>query len=298
MNNKKLTSIIIAGIIVILLIFGMTKNNNAIYSYDGEKVDADGYYEILQEQYGTNFTYQFIEKQYLSTLDVEEDVLENIKETEEQLKEEASDDESLAILEATLRSFGYQGMDELNLYLRNSYLRNKIVEDNFHEYFKNKDEFIKEYKPRLVTHVLIRFDDEENDTSEDIEKHMAKIDEALNKSDNIKIDMIELGDGETIIGEDLGYVDKESQLVSEFLESALSLKKGEVSDWVKTDYGYHRIYIENTSEEDLVKNTDLITKVLETSPSISVEILLDKMMEDGVKINDALLNEIKEMAGL
>ncbi|HZJ87253.1 MAG TPA: hypothetical protein VFC75_03420, partial [Erysipelothrix sp.] len=151
MNNKKLTSIIIAGIIVILLIFGMTKNNNAIYSYDGEKVDADGYYEILQEQYGTNFTYQFIEKQYLSTLDVEEDVLENIKETEDQLKEEASDDESLTMLEATLRSFGYQGMDELNLYLRNSYLRNKIVEDNFHEYFKNKDEFFKEYKPRLVT---------------------------------------------------------------------------------------------------------------------------------------------------
>ena len=298
MKKKTTAIILVLGIITGMFIAGVSRKSNAIYSIDGQKVSADEYFETLSEQYGTNFTYQFLEKTYLSAQDVEEDITESLKKSEEQLKEEAKDEEQRKMLEATLRSFGYKGLDELNLYLKNSYVRNKIVEDNFVDYFKDEDAFLEEYKPRLVTHVLIRVEDKDVKLTDEIQKQMDQIDKALKNVDNMKISMIELNDGGSIIAEDLGYVDKESPLAPEFLEESLRLNFDETSDWLKTDFGFHRIYVENTDPADLLKRPEVMEKVLQSNPNLNVEIMLDKMLEDGMSISDSLLKEIKEMAGL
>lgn len=48
-------------------------------------------------------------------------------------------------------------------------------------------------------------------------------------------------------GGDLGYFSR-GQMVKEFEEAAFSMKKGEVSNPVKTQFGYHLIHLTDTQE--------------------------------------------------
>lgn len=294
MNKKILTVLIILGV-VLVGVFMFKENDTYIYSYKDKKVDGNEYYEMLEAHYGTSFVYQFLEKEYFSSQTLEKEIEEQIKNSAQELLDQSDNEEDKAMLEVTLRSFGYDGTKELEAYMKNSYLRNKLIEDEFDQYFNDFESFAKEYKPRLITHVLIQT--EEGITSE-IQTQMDNIDKKLAESDDIKIDMLKLNDGETIISEQLGYVDKDANLVPEFIEASLKLKEGDVSDWVKTDYGYHRIFIESTSEKVITSVPKFKETILQNNPSLGMEIVLDKMQDDGVVIEEDLLSRFLEMAGV
>lgn len=294
MNKKILTVLIILGV-VLVGVFMFKKNDTYIYRYKDKKVDGNEYYEMLEAHYGTSFVYQFLEKEYFSSQKLEKEIEEQIKNSAQELLDQSDNEEDKAMLEVTLRSFGYDGTKELEAYMKNSYLRNKLIEDEFDQYFNDFESFAKEYKPRLITHVLIQT--EEGITSE-IQTQMDNIDKKLAESDDIKIDMLKLNDGETIISEQLGYVDKDANLVPEFIEASLELKEGDVSDWVKTDYGYHRIFIESTSEKVITSVPKFKETILQNNPSLGMEIVLDKMQDDGVVIEEDLLSRFLEMAGV
>lgn len=292
--NKKIIGVSGILLIVVMILFISSKNNNYIYSYKNNKIDADEYYEMLEEHYGTAFVYQFLEKEYFSKKELEKETQKQIAESSKELLEQSEREEDRKMLEVTLRSFGYRGIDDLETYMKNTYLKNKLIEDEFENYFKDYESYAQEYKPRIVTHVLVLA--EEGLTSQ-VQKQMDLIDEKLSKSDDLKIDMLKLNDGEEVISEQLGYVDKDAQLVEEFLEASFKLKERELSDWVQTDYGYHRIYIESTSEKDIKRTPQFREVILNNYPSLGVEIVLDKMQQDGVKIEDDLLAKFLEMAG-
>lgn len=52
-------------------------------------------------------------------------------------------------------------------------------------------------------------------------------------------------------GGDLGWIRKDGMLVEEFESAAFNLSPGEISDPVKTDFGYHLIYVEDRKEEKM-----------------------------------------------
>ena len=67
-------------------------------------------------------------------------------------------------------------------------------------------------------------------------------------------------------GGDLGYIDKESPLVEEFIEAAYKLETGSYTkEPVKTEYGYHIIYKTEEREKPALETikTDVEDKVLQ-----------------------------------
>lgn len=293
MKNKMKWLIGLAIIVLAGLLITSNMQKNVIYSFNGEKVEADAYYDMLKTHYGAGFVYQFIEKEYFNTKTVDKEIKEELKASAESLLKENDNEEGKKMLETTLRSFGYSGINDLQLYLENSYLKNKMVEENFDAYFTDYKTYNDTYKPRIVTHILVMSDDEAV-----VDAKKKEIDAILNDSDDIKIDMLKLNDDEVVISEQLGYVDRTSSLDEAFLALSLNTEEKTLSDWVKSSYGYHRIYVESTNEKDIRAMAKFQETVLTNEPSLSFKIVLDQMQKDGVEIEKTLLDEILELAGL
>lgn len=298
---KKKSTLIAIVLIIVLAFAAIIKMNqgpkNAIYGFDSKNVSADEYLDMMKETYGTAFTMQYLEKIYFSEMTVDEDVQAQINIQEKQIFSEETSEEDKNMLELTLRTYGYNGIEELNLYLKNSYLKNKILEERLFENFDNIDEFNEKSKPRILSHILIMSDEKE--ISEETQKQMAKIDAILDNSDDVKTDMIKLNDGEVIIAEQLGYVDKSvTNMDAKFLEAAFKLDNKELGDWVKTSFGYHRILVETNDTEDLKQQASYGQNILQLYPEVSAKILLDEMEANGMVLDKEFRNEIFEMVGV
>ena len=143
-------------------------------------------------------------------------------------------------------------------------------------------------QPRIVTHVLVQAQRESNehmnsDAPLDAEiALMGEVDAALDKADNVTKTMIDLSSDNGIIGESLGYMDNSSQLVESFIKGAQNLNEDEISEWVKSEFGYHRIYVESTNIETIKEYPEFKESVFVYDSSLEKEIMIEHMQSDGV----------------
>lgn len=296
--NKKYAKPLLLILAVVVVMGGVLlgKPSSTIYEFNNKKVDADAYYEMLQDTYGTAYVMQFLEKTYFTAQSIDEKTQELIDSQEENILAQNEKDEDKSMLEITLKSMGYDGLKELNLYLKNAYLKNTLLEQEFFNRFDDADTFNEKMKPRILTHILIRT--EEESITSAIQEKMDTINAALKDSDDIKIDMLKLNDGEEIIAEQLGYVDASTNdLDAAFLKEAIKVDEGTLSPWIKSSFGYHRILVESTQHEKLKESEAYVQKLMENYPLISVEIVLDDMKENGLVLDEKLEAAIKELVG-
>jgi peptidyl-prolyl cis-trans isomerase D len=125
----------------------------------------------------------------------------------------------------------------------------KVSEEEIKEYYDEYIDTFREKKQVKARHILFKL--AENASQEEEEKVKQKAAEVLKKAkegENFAELAKKYSEGPTAKdGGDLGYF-SQNQMVKPFEEAAFKLKKGEVSDLVRTSFGYHIIKAEDVKE--------------------------------------------------
>ncbi|CAI9395736.1 peptidylprolyl isomerase [Niallia sp. Sow4_A1] len=270
MKNKKVLIPILAVVLVALIIGAvyLTQRSETVATVDKEKITQEQLNEELNKQYGASVLSMMISNK---VVDLEADK-EKVKVTDKEIQAE---------LDKMVEQYG--GQDTFNTLLA----QNGLTEDVFKEQIEQNLKVTKILEPSIeITDDEIKTYFEDNkeslDTPEQVEaSHILVEDEETAKEVKKKLD--EGGDFAELAkeystdtqtkesGGELGYFSS-GQMVEEFDKAAFAMDVDEISDPVKTDYGYHIIKVtgkqeakEATLEEskDQIKETLLDQKVQE-----------------------------------
>jgi foldase protein PrsA len=237
---------IIGGVVLIgslLAVFGFSKED-AVAKVGSETISKDDLYTTLVDQYGDGALDTLIaekivklesEKKDLTVKDSEiKKELENIK---GQYDSEEAFNQALASSGSDLDSV----KENIKTYLLTEKLlkdRVKITDDQIKEYFEaNKDTFAQKEQVE-ASHILV--DDEK--TAQEVKK---KLDDGGDFDELAKEYSTDTSNADS--GGELGYFGK-GEMVTEFDDKAFSMKKGEISEPVKTEFGYHIIKVTGKKE--------------------------------------------------
>ncbi|MDY3005801.1 peptidylprolyl isomerase [Anaerococcus sp. AGMB00486] len=172
---------------------------------------------------------------------------------------------------------------------------NPVSDDEIKKYFdENKDNLIQV----KASHILV----EDEATAKELKEKLDKGEDFAKLAKEYSKDTANAAKGG-----DLGYFNK-SQMAKEFSDKAFSMNKGEISDPVKTSYGYHIIKVEDKkdSAEDLKediskalndkKYSEYLTKLFNDAKVVTEDGPQTKNSETDIKQknNDSSNKENKE----
>ncbi len=174
----------------------------------------------------------------------------------------------------------------------------KVNEAEIKKYYaEHKDEFA---EPEMVKarHILVRVKDSKDQKSwKAARKKLLEIKKKIDKGADFAEMAKQFSEdpGSKDRGGDLGYFPK-GRMVKSFETAAFSLKKGEVSDLVKTPFGYHLIKVEDrkpgsTKSLDQVRR-QIEEKLVKEKQREAVESMIAALKKKySVKMNTKLLEE-------
>lgn len=145
-------------------------------------------------------------------------------------------------------------------YIRSRMERDMIIgkyRDKFYETIISEEDIKKQYEDNKELYISVRASHILVNTEEEAKDILKKINSGENFDDLTKLS-VEPG-AEARKG-DLGYFTKD-RMVPEFSEAAFKLKPGEISDAVKTDFGYHIIKLVDRKETFEEVRDDVIAEL-------------------------------------
>jgi len=247
-SNKRIVAIIIAIIVIattlVSILVNTNSSGNTVAVVGKEKITKDQLYKALVEANGEQVLNTLIVKKIIQL----EAKKQNIKVTKDEIQAEIDKTiENFGSEEAYKNALEYYGITEdrlkedieLNLYV-NKLLepKIKITENEMKNYFEeNKDDFKQEEQVK-ASHILV--DDEE--TAKEIKQKLDNGEDFAELAKKYSTDTTTKDKGG-----DLGYFTK-GKMEKEFENAAFSLKVGEISNPVKTQYGYHIIKVVDKKE--------------------------------------------------
>lgn len=243
MENKKVLYLSL-GLIIVIVITVIFKEGKNVASVNGEKISEKELHELLISQYGSDgvdklITDKIIEQE-MKKANIEVSKEEIAKEMADYMEAYGGEDEFQEIL----HSSGVQiSTIEKNMetYLATKKLlepRITITDEEMKDYFvENKDSYGQEEQVQ-ASHILL----EDEETAKEMINKLQAGDDFVDLAKKYSID-----DTSSASGGELGFFGK-GEMVKEFEDAAYSLHVGEISEPVKSQYGYHIIKVTNKKE--------------------------------------------------
>jgi foldase protein PrsA len=267
-QNKTLSLIIVVLILAIgiFLSLALTKDK-AVAKINGEAISKDELYDVMVEQYGAATVDQIIADKIVAAEAKKEKVTITEKELNaevDKLKEsyggEDVFDQMLTSNNTTLDAL----KEDLKSYLTLRKLlvpQIEVTDDELKTYFEENKESLGEAEQVKASHILV--DDEV--TAKEVKQ---KLTDGADFAELAKEYSTDEGTKEN--GGELGFFAR-GTMVTEFEDVAFPLPVNEISDPVKTEYGYHIIKVE---EKKKAKEADF-----DDSKAEIKETLIDQKME-------------------
>lgn len=197
----------------------------------------------------------------------------------------------------TLSQYGYS-LEEIDLFARVQAKMAKMQEDYIAAHL---DELFtpthKENNGRTVSHILVKMEDAKNPTDAEMATVKA-IEKDLETMSFEEVAKKYADKGDTSSAQNggyLGYMDKTTGYVESFLNTALKLKAGERSEWVKesnTSYnGWHMILCHETDAEKILNDDKAKDSVYSAIASANTDLTTKYVKEAAEKLNIKYGNE-------
>lgn len=222
---------------------------------------------VLQTMIGSEVIYQQAEKEKVAATDKQ--VQEQIDSFNESIKDDAEYKEQLKKIGINDKFLKFQfARDISNTNLQKKFEEDtKISDSEMKKYYEeNKSSFYTDTV--TASHILIKTQDDKGKELSDEKKKEAKkkAEEALAKvqggEDFAKVAKEYSQDSSAANGGDLGTFGR-GQMVKEFEDAAFSMKDGEISGIVETQYGYHIIKV--TKRVDKQETYDEVKDQIKTT---------------------------------
>ncbi|MBA9028787.1 peptidylprolyl isomerase [Peribacillus huizhouensis] len=231
-----------AAILVIVaaaVLIASFSSSEVVAEVDGSKISKDELYDALVTQYGATALDTLITNKLVDLEADKEKVKITDKEIQTELDTMMESYGGKDAFEAQLASSGLKTADieeDIRSYLKTVKLlepRIKITDDEMKEYFEaNKDQYAQAEQVE-ASHILVK----DEATAKEVAKKLADGGDFAKLAKEYSTDTANASNGGK-----LGYFGK-GEMAPEFESAAFSLKVNEISDPVKTDFGYHIIQV-------------------------------------------------------
>ncbi|MFI8575348.1 peptidylprolyl isomerase [Rossellomorea aquimaris] len=243
--DKKKRSItlwsVIGGIVVVgtmLVMFGFSKDE-VVAKVGSKSISKEDLYTTLVDQYGDAALDTLIAEKIVELESDKEKITVKDSEIEEELQSMKDSYGGEEAFNEALASSG-ASLDSVKKNVQSFLLTEKLLEDRISisddqikEYFEANKESFAQKEQVQASHILV--DDEE--TAKEVK---SKLDDGGDFAELAKEYSTDTSNAES--GGELGFFAK-GEMVTEFDEKAFAMKKGEISEPVKTEFGYHIIKV-------------------------------------------------------
>lgn len=242
MVKKWLNKKVIVGLmaVALLALAGCSDSNSSetVATVDGKKITKDDLYEVLVQASGPDAVDALIDEKIVA-LEVEKADIEisdeEIQKELDDFKENAGGDEAF---EAALEQSGISEKDfeeDIILYLSIRKLMEPLVEitdEDVKAYFEENKETFDTPEQVNARHILVK----EEKLANDLHKQLK------DGADFAELAKEHSTDGSAAMGGDLGFFPR-GEMVPEFEDKAFSMEVGEISEPVKSDFGFHIVEV-------------------------------------------------------